>query len=57
VIQLDLREHGRVIDRVWMRGSFAFECPGLRIGTCHGRLAGYTFDTATRATISASSHT
>jgi hypothetical protein len=54
VIRLDVREHGRIVDRVWMRGSFTFECPGLMIGTCHGALAGYTFDARTRQTVAVS---
>src|SRR3954451_10668138 len=53
-IRLNLRERGRLVDRVWMQGSFTSECPGLNIGTCHWKLVGYTFDAHTRQDISSS---
>jgi hypothetical protein len=52
-VTLNLKERGRTVDRVWMRGHFVCNtCVWTR--TVHPRLVGYTFDARTHDTLSAS---
>jgi hypothetical protein len=47
VVTLNRHEHGRVVDRVWMRGLFLPGCT-------RPQMSGYTFDVRTRLSISSS---
>ena len=53
-VTLHRHEHGRVVDRVWMRGQFICSTCLWTGKIAHLRLVGYTFDAATRNTLSAS---
>src|SRR5581483_2296841 len=54
-VTLNRREHGRVVDRVWMRGDFVC-ATCVWTGTVHWRVVGYTFDAKTHDTRSSSGH-
>jgi hypothetical protein len=54
VVRLNVREHGRVIDRVWMRGRFSCDSCTTRLGdmSWRGRLIGFTYDLHTHHLLS-----
>jgi hypothetical protein len=55
VVRLRIREHGRIVDRVWMRGNFVCnDCShGLtRTALPRGHLSGFTVDDSTHQTLS-----
>jgi hypothetical protein len=52
-VTLNVRQRGRTVDRVWMRGHFTCRnC--IRSGDVRARLVGYTFDARTHETLSVS---
>jgi hypothetical protein len=54
VVTLRLRQNGRLVDRVWMRGSFTCNICSRPYGAKapHGHLAGFTVIDSTRRSLS-----
>jgi hypothetical protein len=55
VVRLRIPEHGRIVDRVWMRGNFVCNhCSHGPTGTAlpRGHLSGFTVDDSTHQTLS-----